>query len=82
MGKWMFFRHIFALFALVVTLAGCSSLSTIKSDEPAKYETAPGASEARNFFTRSGLRSDNARQYRGGAVAVDVACRQLSPRSP
>ncbi|RZU47805.1 acylglycerol lipase [Fluviicoccus keumensis] len=55
MGKWMFFRHIFALFALVVTLAGCSSLSTIKSDEPEKYVLAPSANEARHFFTRSGL---------------------------
>lgn len=56
MGKWMFFRHIFSLFALVLTLAGCSSLPAVKSAEPEKYVLAPGASESRHFFTRSGLR--------------------------
>lgn len=56
MGKWMIFRHILVLCALFSTLSGCSSLPAVKSEEPEKYSLAPGAGEARHFFTRSGLR--------------------------
>lgn len=49
-------RHILALWVVVTALSGCSSLPAVKSEEPEKYTLAPGAGEARHFFTRSGLR--------------------------
>ena len=56
MAKWTLYYRLLHAFSLLFLLAACSSLPPAKTEEPEKYVLAPHATDARFFFTRSGLR--------------------------
>lgn len=57
MSNWSLFSIRFLLLvSTVMAFSGCSSLHQVKSDEPEKYTLGENATDARYFYTRSGLR--------------------------
>lgn len=57
MSNWSLFSIRFLLLmSAFAGFTGCSSLHHVKSEEPAKYILGENATDARYFYTRSGLR--------------------------
>ncbi len=57
MSNWsMFLIRFLLLISAIVGFTGCANLHNVKSDEPAKYILGENATDARYFYTRSGLR--------------------------
>ena len=57
MSNWSVFLIRFLLLVSVIgTFTGCANLHNVKSAEPEKYILGENATDARYFYTRSGLR--------------------------
>ncbi len=57
MSNWsLFFIRFLLLVGTIFSFAGCTSIHNVKSDEPEKYILGDNATDARYFYTRSGLR--------------------------